>query len=599
MSAKARSEESTGALEAEVTQVADELPFCRDGRGFTDRDARRFCHLAPELKRCPGLRARCANLGLEQAKPPSDAGSRAAPGATGLRVANPFGPVLLILLAAVLIGALVALLLRAGLRWRGRSAPPEVPPVPEPQGATVAPTRAPVRRRADWLAEAEAHLAAGRFEEAVLTFERGLLAHLEQRELIRLHPSLTNEDYLRALKKKAEVQREVRAVFRSLERFEFGGEPKSANNVRGLRDAVRRVLAVTALLLAALSGAGCDPAEGTPPASLEDTSPAGFSALQSLLERRGAFVTAVRSKDWDAAEAAVIVVTAKSVSPEHQKHLLEFVRGGGLLVLPVTSAQDLATELAVATGETCGPMAEASGTRTLATSWSAAVVIPEERSRRVARCPSGSVFIAWVREQQGGTLVFADRDWLSNASLLAADNAATLISELGELDEVSVYVVDDFSGVGASNPAESMAHARLTPFLAQAVLVLLIAALWRGYPFGRPRTPKQSSRRAFIEHVRALGHAYGDARASRFALATYAAWALDHLRERTGATRDTGISGLAASVAKRLGREEKAVLHVFVAAELTRREPFEADQPEDLFVLRRLASFVSELGGRQ
>jgi hypothetical protein len=144
-----------------------------------------------------------------------------------------------------------------------------------------------------------------------------------------------------------------------------------------------------------------------------------------------------------------------------------------------------------------------------------------------------------------------------------------------------------------------MAHAQLTPFLAQAVLVLLIAALWRGYPFGRPRTPKLSSRRAFIEHVRALGHAYGDARASRFALAAYAAWALDHLRERTGAARDTGVSGLAASVAKRLGREEKAVLHVFVAAELARREPFEADQPEDLFVLRRLASFVSELGGRQ
>jgi hypothetical protein len=135
------------------------------------------------------------------------------------------------------------------------------------------------------------------------------------------------------------------------------------------------------------------------------------------------------------------------------------------------------------------------------------------------------------------------------------------------------------------------------PFVLQLFLMLGVLALWKGVRFGRRRSPETTSRRAFEQHVRALGLQYQKAGASRLVLGTYAAWAIDRLKERASPGGDAKLSTLAATVAERTGRREADVLRTLVEAHGAKElAHFEAATPEDLTLLGKLHSLVLDLG---
>ena len=103
-------------------------------------------------------------------------------------------------------------------------------------------------------------------------------------------------------------------------------------------------------------------------------------------------------------------------------------------------------------------------------------------------------------------------------------------------------------GIVAQNPVTSVTRGRLAPAMLQLALAALVFFLYRGAHFGRPRAEATASRRAFVDHVRALGLVYARARAGRLALEHYGAWATERLAERLR------LGGSRQAVADRRGR---------------------------------------------
>jgi hypothetical protein len=155
-----------------------------------------------------------------------------------------------------------------------------------------------------------------------------------------------------------------------------------------------------------------------------------------------------------------------------------------------------------------------------------------------------------------------------------------------------------------------MRKARLTPVIAQLLALALLFLVWKGAHFGLPRDPPARNRRAFADHVRALGTIYARAKASEHALGNFSAWAIERLRERFYRGTRSGLSPLAEAIAARTGRSENEVLRVLVEAQSARessgppssfRSPYHpqvkppargAGEERDLQMIRTLFDFL-------
>jgi len=119
----------------------------------------------------------------------------------------------------------------------------------------------------------------------------------------------------------------------------------------------------------------------------------------------------------------------------------------------------------------------------------------------------------------------------------------------------------------------------------------------RGARFGRPVPEPRSERRAFAEHVRALGLHYARAHADRFALGTLGAYAVERLRERFGLHVDRSLSGLAEAVAARTGRPVGAVMRLLVEARDAGRGVAADQEANDFESAVELVKLLEETGG--
>jgi hypothetical protein len=209
----------------------------------------------------------------------------------------------------------------------------------------------------------------------------------------------------------------------------------------------------------------------------------------------------------------------------------------------------------------------------------------------------GSVYAAEQTLGDGRILVLADDGLFQNASLLVPDNAR-LLAELLREGGRRIDVAGDFTGLVAPNPVASVGRGELAPALLQLAALALIFFACRGAHFGRPLDPRPASRRAFVEHVRALGLIYGRARASRHALESYGGYALERLRERLHLGGRKSLQGVAEAVAARTGRPFAEVLRPLVEAHPGapggKPAPF---APEDLATLREIATLLAATGG--
>ncbi|MCB9701262.1 MAG: DUF4350 domain-containing protein [Myxococcales bacterium] len=509
----------------------------------------------------------------------------------------------------LIVGGMIVVLLAQLRGGGGRRRPP--PRAAEedaeaPGGPLVAPPVDAAELGVDGLlGRAEAHLRAGELEAAIADAHAALLHRLAERERIRLHPSLTNGDHVRALRGDPPLQDDLRRVVRVVERVHFGHAPIVRADAEGLLGQVRSAMSkIAGVLLLLWTGLACDDAPSYP----WSHSPSGAAGVLELLRDRGLEVD-YRLETLDALDPAgpsPIVVDGAELSEREWSALLDHVRGGGRALL-AGFGDDLPSELEITPKARAGaqmpPLADdlvpgralvIPGDRGLASTHEGAVVLRADAD--------GVAYGVRIRLGDGLLVVLADDRLLTNGALAIPDNGEVLVglvSALGDRVELVEGGVRDLAiEGGADDPFEAVARAHLTPAILQLLALALLLFLWRGAHFGRPQDPPPPSRRRFAEHVQALARHYERAGARRHALRLYAGWAMERIVERhgggVGGGAPRGLHRLARRIAARTGQDETAVMRLLAEAQHAQSAPDDDHRgdAEDLRVLRELGDLV-------
>ncbi|MFI5302117.1 MAG: DUF4350 domain-containing protein, partial [Polyangiales bacterium] len=138
--------------------------------------------------------------------------------------------------------------------------------------------------------------------------------------------------------------------------------------------------------------------------------------------------------------------------------------------------------------------------------------------------------IADVRD--GRLLALANGELFTNAALLHKGNPAALVAILSTMGVTSLRLVRPEDGSSAAgDPLSALVHAGLGPALAQSAFALVLLFVAYGVAFGRRLPPRVDARRAFGEHVRAVGALWSKTRIGRHALGAYLRWTEARVRE--------------------------------------------------------------------
>jgi hypothetical protein len=142
-----------------------------------------------------------------------------------------------------------------------------------------------------------------------------------------------------------------------------------------------------------------------------------------------------------------------------------------------------------------------------------------------------------------------------------------------------------------STPLAAMLHAGLGPALGHALLAAILLFLAAGVRLTRPRPTAPPLRRAFVEHVEAVGALYARTRSAHHALATYARFADERVRARL--PRQSG--DVSAFLASRAGAPLERCQAVWARASAVRAGA--PPQGDELAVLAELAAVYSAATG--
>jgi uncharacterized protein DUF4350/uncharacterized protein DUF4129 len=497
----------------------------------------------------------------------------------------------------LVILAFVVMIARAIAKSFFRGAGDEAPPV---EAAPAAPARAdapaprgPVETDVDrLLARARAAAARGDYGRAIEDAYAALLRRLDGDGHIDIHPSRTNGDYVRQLRDRADLRGAVRDVVREVERVHFGAAAPTERAFRAVLDRVvplvSRALVVALFCLGASAIVACSPlAAATSRADTRPNSPSGSQALSDLLTKHDFKVKRRTEPLADLTGVKTLVVRASTpIDAEAWTHLLTWVDAGGRLL--IGGSRNLPPELHLAVSSTTLPGTVLHIDQEHASSYGKYLVqVPagpallrtdvsaddaDEVSDPVLM-RGDATYAAVIARGEGQILIFADDRLFTNAALTVPGNSMFLV-KLFEAFPMSreIEIADAWTGAGASTPFAAVAHAELLPVIVQLFLLLALLYLWKGMPFARLRDPPAETRRAFADHARALGLAYGRARASKHVLGLYASWALERLRERVQRSGRQGLIPLAEAIAARTGRPEADVMRVLVDAGSAREE---------------------------
>ena len=569
-----------------------QVSFCKTQESEASHDAL-LCSLSHSSvrQRCPGLRQAC-RIKLEE-----HGGAWSL--AEALRGIADLA--FWALLLALLLGVAVAFARVVGAAKFAPKAPLRVDlPSSEPTRVVHRAGEADVARL---LAQAERSASAARFEEAVAAIQAALIHALRISGKLHVSPALTNGDYLRALRGDASLHGAARDVFRSVEAVQFGGAPASAELYRKLFERVHPIVthALSALMLCLLcfSQSACSKAFGGDP----EGGGRGFGVLTRLLSDQHTTVRRrVRALNVIEPEVSAILVIGEQPS-EVWSRLLDFADAGGELIVTQPSPElEKATHVHFTAhgyeGKLeLGPGFEATELELSAVTEHALELPepngPEDRSFAFAQ---KRPYTAQRSYGEGSVLLFADADFLSNASLSLGDNAffvTSLLRQHGVLE-----IVGPWTGGGASSTFSSLFKAGLGTLLAQLALLAVVFGWHGGSSFGTRRDPVAAQRRAFRDHVLALGENYRRARATRFALATYGAWLIERLRDRLSPQQPIGLIDLAGKVAARVSLPESELVLLLAEARDAQDDLDVArPSPADLATLDKLETLTLRAGG--
>jgi hypothetical protein len=206
-------------------------------------------------------------------------------------------------------------------------------------------------------------------------------------------------------------------------------------------------------------------------------------------------------------------------------------------------------------------------------------------TERVASFDDGLTYAAVLAHGRGFVLGIASDELMQNAGLLRPGNAAAMVSILSNADRLELRLADPEDGVSPpSTPIGALLRAGLGMGLAHALLAALVLFFAVGVRLARPRPATPPRRRAFSEHVEAVGALYARTRNAPHALAAYARFADDRLRARM----PRGGGDVAAFLASRAHMPLDACQHLWARAVQAK-----AGAPplgDELVVLRELAA---------
>ena len=588
------------SVEGSLSRVLSgpDVSFCKAEQAAV-RDDPLLCSLSQlsSRQRCPGLRQACSNKPAE-----------ASPGSsTGSSLRDALAQLGNLAFWLVLAGLLVVL----GLALRRVFADAEFTPADPRKRTSPSPSEAaPVARHVGetdvarlWSLAEESALAA-RFEEAVAALQGALIHALRISGKLHVSPAQTNGDYLRALRPDPSLHGPARDVFRAVEAVQFGGAPASRELYRKLFERVQpivvRVLSLLLLCAFSFGQSGCSKSLGGDP----EGGGHGLGVLTRLLRDQHTTVRRrIRALNVIEPEVSAILVVGEQPSEAWAK-LLAFAAGGGMLVVSESSVElAKATSVNFSSDSYSGRLDVPPGFEPSRLELSAVarhslefkkVAVDHERTFALA---GKNAYVAERSYGAGNVLYFGDEEFLSNASLSVGDNAFFAVSLLRRNGQV-LELVGPWTGGGSSSTFASLFKAGLGALLAQLALLAVLFGWQGGTAFGLRKDPIAVRRRAFRDHVLALGESYRRARATRFALATYGSWLIERLRERLSPQQPIGLIDLAGRMAGRVEQpESELVLLLSEAREAQDDFAAARSSPADLSTLEKLETLTVRAGG--
>lgn len=464
----------------------------------------------------------------------------------------------------------------------------------EDEPAKVAPTtaqaaiRGPIETDVErLLARARAAAQRGAFAQAIDDLYAALLRRLDGDGIINIQPFRTNGDYLREVRReRSEIAPDVRSILSDVESVHFGARSPSAELFSRIHDRVvplvSKALGVIFFIFAIstitscghIAGSDWDESEETSAASTEpfrgDSSPSGIHGIVTLLEPIGVDMRQHRRPLEDLPDPGIstlVILPDFDIDDIGVGRLHDWVKSGGHLVFAGGKAIPEWAGAVLETTQTSKSPAKPGRGQAFHLG---DISMPLPRGP-VLRCEiyetlltRDSLCYAMQRTiEKGDVFVFADDRWFMNIALAVDDNASFLLSFFGAAHH-RVHVLDGRTSMGANTSIDSITNSHLWPVILQLFLLLGVAFLWRGRAFGTLRDAKVEQRRAFADHVRALGLAYARSGASRHVLGIYAGWAIERLRERLPREGRRGLSGLAEALAIRTGKSTGEVMSALV-----------------------------------
>jgi hypothetical protein len=302
-------------------------------------------------------------------------------------------------------------------------------------------------------------------------------------------------------------------------------------------------------------------------------------------------------------EVGAILVVGEQPDEAWSK-LLDWSADGGTLILTGPSAVlEKATGVSFSARDYSGRLELASEFAAtpleLSASASHSLSLPASAGRSVRTFASAEnrPYVLEMQHGEGTLLLFADEDFLQNASLSVGDNGFFAFSLLNRPETV-LELVGPWTGGGADSTLGAVKNAGMGPLLAQLCFVALLFGWSGGVAFGSRRDPKVQRRRAFRDHVVALGDNYRRGRATRFALATYGSWLVERLRDRLSFEQPIGLIELASRVAARVPESESELVVLFAEIRQAQEDVATArPSPADLALLNKLETLALRVGG--
>jgi hypothetical protein len=551
-----------------------DLAFCRDPRQPMSPRAQSLCGHATEIPGCAGFQAACAKTAPPPRSPswtpptPPPTPLLAIPGMLGT-----LAQLLVWLLVAALVVAVLVPIILAIARMKRSKRPDAEAGKEEAKGEQQpAVVDLPAITDEDALLARAGELARrGENAAALQLYLAASLRALDKRGAVRLARDRTNGEYVRGCSD-AGMKPPLRDIVREVDRVQFGGEQATQDAVaRAAQRAVAIVRALpvmlVALALACLLGCGGGAASKVAPKFGDD--PAGDELVKEVLRRQGvkaevletALATMPVPKPGERTPAVLVDLERTELDADTRDHLVEWVDAGGVLVLfgspgawpakfgaaptystgphKITVRRLLARSTPAEGDEDDEPSSDPGDSAVYSRTTERGELASGEAlgiskaTDRVAWFDDGMTYAAVVTYGKGYVLGVASDELLLNAGLARPGNAAAMIAILSNADRVEMRLAEPDDGVSPpTSPIAAMTRAGLGVGLVHALVAALVLFFAVGVRLARPKPSPPPRRRAFSEHVEAVGALYARTRNAPHALGCYARFADERLRAR-------------------------------------------------------------------